>query len=138
MAIVYCYRCGEVLARGKCTNTNHEPWLAPDDMGHLERSYLNAMKYNSTITPDSYRRMFLDRCVHRSIKAGHNSNNAEYVEQLGPMASRDRVSRMIVILEGLVGMKGAMGGDNKNRKADIEYLKKEYLEESNFRLAEPS
>mgnify|MGYP004266657235 FL=1 len=96
------------------------------------------MKYNSTITPDSFRQMYLDRCVHRLIKAHHDSNNALYVEQLGEMGSHKRVSRMIEILEGLAGIKSAMGGNNMNRKTDIEYLKKEYLDESNFKFANPS
>tara|TARA_Y100001934_G_C11855651_1_gene541696 strand:+ start:401 stop:565 length:165 start_codon:yes stop_codon:yes gene_type:complete len=54
------------------------------------------------------------------------------------MGSHKRVSRMIEILEGLSGIKSAMGGNNKNRKTDIEYLKKEYLDESNFKFADPS
>lgn len=136
--ILYCSICGEVLARGKCKNTGHEPWFAPADMDHLERSFLNAMKYNSTITPDSFRQMYLDRCVHRLIKARHDSNNALYVAQLGEMGSHKRVSRMIEILEGLAEIKSAMGGNNMNRKTDIEYLKKEYLDESNFKFANPS
>ncbi|MGY8783366.1 MAG: hypothetical protein ACKVHA_08180 [Fidelibacterota bacterium] len=91
------------------------------------------MKYNSTIMPESYRRMYLDRAVHREIKTVH-SNNTEYVSKLSKMASHERVSRMIEILEGIVGVNSAILGNDENRKSDVEYLKNEYLIESNFKL----
>ena len=137
MSILYCSICGDVLARGKCENTGHEPWFAPADMEHKERSFLNAMRYDSTITQDYFRQMYLDRCVHRLIKTRSDSRNSLYVAQLGEMGSHKRVLRMIEILEGLSEINSAMGGNNNNRKVDIEYLRKEYLDESNFKFAEP-
>jgi len=131
--IYYCSECGVNLTRGKCLNSGHEPWIAPSRMGHLESSFLNAMKYDSTNKLDSYRYLFLDKCVHRAIKSGKNIPD-EYIEQLGEMATSKRVRRMIVILEGLIGIKSAMGGNNHNRQVDVKYLEDEYLRYHNYKL----
>ena len=91
------------------------------------------MKYDSTNKLDSYRYLFLDKCVHRAIKSGKNIPD-EYIEQLGEMATSKRVRRMIVILEGLIGIKSAMGGNNHNRQVDVKYLEDEYLRDHNYKL----
>jgi hypothetical protein len=83
--------------------------------------------------PESYRRIYLDQAVHREIETVH-FNNTEYVSKLNKMASHERVSRMIEILEGIVGVNSAILGNDENRKSDAEYLKNEYLIESNFKL----
>lgn len=133
MEIFYCRKCGVTLIEGKCPEINCIPLSAPNNMNRLSKGFLQVMNYNSTIMPHSYRRMYLDRAVHRYVKTDHSSN-AEYVRQLGPPASHKRVLRLIEILEGIVGVKSAVGGNNENRKNDIEYLKNEYIIKSNFKL----
>ena len=133
MEIRYCKKCGLNLTEDTCPERDCMPLSAPHDMNHLKKGFLQVMKYNSTIMPHNYRRMYLDRAVHRYVKTNH-SNNAEYVTQLGLPASSKRVSRLIEILEGIVGVESAIGGNNENRKNDVEYLKNEYLVKSNFKI----
>jgi len=133
MGICYCRKCGQPLIEGKCAERYCKPLSVPHNMKHLQKSFLQVMKYNSTIMPESYRRMYLDQAVHREIKTVH-SNNTEYASKLSKMATHERVSRMIEILEGIVGVNNAILGNDENRKSDVEYLKNEYLTESNFKL----